>query len=110
MSAECPHHPSLVILRDLLNLKRVVLKDDSSEWHCPGAQEIIRLEVIPILTPALPHPPLPGGQCREGFCQVGWTLEEKVVPATQSYLATFTEQGKAAGTDPNPNGSAHTGR
>lgn len=64
----------------------------------------------PNADPAPPHPPLPGGQCREGFGQVGWALEGKVVPATQSYLATFTEQGKAAGTDLNPNGSAHTGR
>lgn len=64
----------------------------------------------PNTDPSTPSPIIAGGQCREGFCQIGWTLEEKVVPATQSYLATFTEQGKAAGTDPNPNGSAHTGR
>lgn len=55
MSPECPQLPSLVLLRHLLNLKRVVLKDDSSEWHCPAAQEQMRLQLIPILTPAPSH-------------------------------------------------------
>lgn len=46
--------------------ERVVLKDDSSEWHCPGAQEQIWLEVIPMLTPhPLTHP------CQEGSAGKG---------------------------------------
>lgn len=55
MSPQCLHLPSLVLLRDLLNLKRVVLKSDSSQGHCPGAKEQIRLQLIPILTPTLTH-------------------------------------------------------